>query len=144
MKNEIIHSVIFTRFSSVHMCTKNINFHIEHVWLDAKEIHEELNRIEKKERRQEETRNENMYNCMEDKNEASYELQSPNVRFHRTYFSRVDGVTLGRIFRKPWTKSCREIGRIRLTDKCFNSSTRSSRTGPIAASFANAVKSLPE
>ncbi len=73
-----------------------------------------------------------------------YELQSPNVQFHWIYLSSVDGDTLARIFRNDWTKSCRDIGRIRLTDNCFNSSIRNSRTGPIAASFARAVKSLPE
>jgi len=73
-----------------------------------------------------------------------YELQSPNVRFHRMYLSSVEGETLGRIFLNDCTKSSRETGRIRLTDSFFNSSIRNSRTGPIAASFAKAVKSLPE
>ena len=56
----------------------------------------------------------------------------------------VDAETLGRIFFNELTKSCRDIGRMLLTDSCFSASISSSRTGPMAASLASAVKSLPE
>lgn len=46
----------------------DIHFHIKHVWLDAKEIQEELNTFEKNVRTQEEkTLNVKMYNQMEEK-----------------------------------------------------------------------------
>ena len=122
------------------MCTKGERTFVANARLDQKE-----KKKSKDNQKENEQRNEMMaYKTRRKIRAFFYELQSPNVRFHWMYLSSVERVTLARIFRSAWTKSSRETGRMRLTDSFFNSSTRNSRTGPIAASFARAVRSLPE